>query len=60
MPLDHRNGPDTIITNDFSLDYDVLVYREDNHEHIGKWERPFKLIEINHESCKVKLNFNRL
>ncbi|KAI1007173.1 hypothetical protein K3495_g1048 [Podosphaera aphanis] len=53
--LSYRNGPYTTMINDLAPDSDVLVYREDNHGQAEKWEGPFKLIEINNETCTVNL-----
>ncbi|KAI0995299.1 hypothetical protein K3495_g12883 [Podosphaera aphanis] len=53
--LSHRNGPDTTLINGLAPDSDVLVYREGNYGQVGKWEGPFKLIEINNETCTINL-----
>jgi hypothetical protein len=46
--LNTRNGPDTEHLHDLPLNSDVLVWREN-----GGWKGPFKLVNINGETCKV-------
>lgn len=53
--LNQRNGPDTTTVNNLTIDSDVLVWRQRNHNQAGKWEGPFKLIQIDNETCKIKL-----
>ncbi|KAI1006916.1 hypothetical protein K3495_g1304 [Podosphaera aphanis] len=53
--LNERNGHDTTMVNDLTINSDVLVWRQANKNQAGKWEGPFKLIEINNETCKIEL-----
>ena len=53
--LKQRNGPDTSAVHDVPLNSDVLVWREGNTGQSGKWTRPFKLLGIERETCKVQL-----
>jgi hypothetical protein len=53
--LNQRNGPSVEAIHDLPLNSDVLVWREGNTGHSGKWSGPFKLIGLEHETCKVQL-----
>lgn len=52
--LRQRNGPDTSAVHNTPLNSDVLVWREGNTGS-GKWTRPFKLLGIDRETCRVQL-----
>lgn len=54
--LNTRNGPVVNHLHDLPLNSDVLVWREGNAGHIGKWTRPFKLLSIEGETCRVELS----
>ncbi len=55
--LNQRNGPGPMVSvvHDLPLDSDVLVWREGNVGHSGKWTGPYKLLAIENETCKVQL-----
>ncbi|KHJ30188.1 hypothetical protein EV44_g3772 [Erysiphe necator] len=53
--LNHRNGPNTSSLHDLPINSDVLVWQEGSAGHSGKWDGPFKLIQITNENCKVNL-----
>lgn len=53
--LNHRNGPSTEAIHSLPVNSDVLVWREGNTGHSGKWTGPFKLMSIENETCKVQL-----
>jgi hypothetical protein len=53
--LNQRNGPSVEAIHDLPLNSDVLVWREGNTGHSGKWSGPFKLIGLERETCKVQL-----
>ncbi|EED15482.1 conserved hypothetical protein [Talaromyces stipitatus ATCC 10500] len=53
--LNTRNGPSTIVIHSLPLNSNVLVFREGNTGYAGKWEGPYKLLEVNNETCTVAL-----
>jgi hypothetical protein len=53
--LHHRNGPDTTPIHDLPLNLEVLVWREGNIGQGGKWTRPYTLLALEGETCKVQL-----
>jgi hypothetical protein len=53
--LRQRNGPNTSAIHNTPLNSDVLVWREGNTGQSGKWTRPFKLLRIDRETCRVQL-----
>lgn len=55
--LNQRNGPGPMVcvVHDLPLDSDVLVWREGNAGHSGKWTGPYKLLAVENETCKVQL-----
>jgi hypothetical protein len=53
--LNTRNGPNTTNVHDFTLNSDVLVWREGNTGQLGNWDGPYKLVGVNRESCVLAL-----
>jgi hypothetical protein len=53
--LNTRNGPIVTPVHDLSLNSDVLVWRESNASQRDKWTGPFKLLDIDDETCKIAL-----
>ena len=53
--LNQRNGPSVMPIHDVPLNSPVLVWREGNAGHSGKWTGPFPLLGINRETCHVQL-----
>src|SRR6266516_285391 len=53
--LNQRNGPSVGGIHELPLNSDVLVWREGNTGQSGKWTGPFKLLEVDRETCKVQL-----
>lgn len=53
--LNTRNGSVVTPIHDLPLNSDVLVFREGNAGHGGKWTGPFKLMSIEGETCKISL-----
>ena len=53
--LNHRNGPSVTPIHDTPLNSPVMVWREGNTGRSGNWTGPFKLLEINDETCHVEL-----
>jgi hypothetical protein len=48
--LHHHNGPDTTPIYDLPLNSKVLVWRES-----GNWTRPYRLLAMEGETCRVQL-----
>jgi len=46
--LHHRNRPDTTLIYDLLLNSKVLVWRES-----GNWTRPYRLLAVEGETCRV-------
>ena len=55
--LNQRNGPGPMVSvvHDLPLDSDVLVWREGNAGHSGKWTGPYKLLAVENETCTLQL-----
>lgn len=53
--LNTWNGPMVNPLHDLPLNSDVLVWREGNTGHAGKWTGPFKLLGIEGKTCRVEL-----
>jgi hypothetical protein len=53
--LNQRNGPSVMPIHDVPLNSPVLVWREGNAGHGGKWTGPFPLLGIDRETCHVQL-----
>jgi hypothetical protein len=53
--LHQRNGPSVTAIHSLPLNSPVLVWREGNAGHGGKWTGPFALIGISGETCQVQL-----
>ena len=53
--LNHQNGPSVTPIHDTPLNSPVMVWREGNAGRSGNWTSPFKLLEINDETCHVEL-----
>lgn len=53
--LNQRNGPSIGPIHALSCGSKVLVWRKGQANRSGKWTRPFELINIEDETCNVKL-----
>lgn len=55
--LNQRNGPGPLVSvlHDLPLDSDVLVWREGNAGHSGKWTGPYKLLAVENETCTLQI-----
>jgi hypothetical protein len=53
--LNQRNGPSVMPIHDVPLNSPVLVWREGNAGHGGKWTGPFPLLGIDRKTCHVQL-----
>jgi hypothetical protein len=54
--LNQRNSLLVKAIHDLPLNSDILVWQEGNTGHSGKWSGLFKLIGLEHETCKVQLS----
>ena len=54
--LNQKNGPGPMISvvHDLPLDSDVVIWREGNAGHRGKWTGPYKLLAVENETCKIQ------
>jgi hypothetical protein len=53
--LNQRNGLSVEAIHNLPLNSDVLIWQEGNTGHSGKWNGLFKLIGLEHKTCKVQL-----
>ncbi|KAI1002946.1 hypothetical protein K3495_g5254 [Podosphaera aphanis] len=53
--LNTRNGPSTTEIHKLPLNSVVLVWREGNSGHLGKWDGPFKLLNVDAETCTINM-----
>ncbi|KAI1001416.1 hypothetical protein K3495_g6784 [Podosphaera aphanis] len=53
--LKTRNGPSTTEIHKLPLNSLVLVWREANSGHLGKWDGPFKLLNVDAETCTINM-----
>ncbi|CAD6501641.1 BgTH12-01891 [Blumeria graminis f. sp. triticale] len=53
--LNMRNGPSTTAIHALPLNSPVMVWREGNANQAGSWTVPYKLLDVNSETCTLEL-----